>query len=184
MTNLADDMSTSLTSAPKVAVFCVGNRLMMDDGVGPAVYDEALKHWDIPENVDFFDVGCLTMDLVTSVNEYDTIITVDAVDGEDDEPGTVYRFSPDDMARREWGSTSLHDLKLADLFDMAALLGYSCNGVCLGMQVENPSPSEFVMDLTPKVKEKLPFLVEVLMGELARLGCPAQKKEPFSSAKA
>ena len=159
-----------------IAVFCVGNRLMMDDGIGPAVYDCVQTEWELPANVHLFDVGCLTMDLVTAVNEYDVIITVDAVDGEDDEPGTVYRFTPDDMARREWGSMSLHDLKLADLFDMAALLGYSCEGLCLGMQVENPSPSEFVMDLTPKVKEKLPFLVEVLMGELARLGCVLQRK--------
>lgn len=165
------------TAAPlQIAVFCVGNRLMMDDGIGPAVYDQALAAWEIPDNVHFFDVGCLTMDLVTAVNEYDVIITVDAVDGEEDEPGTVYKFTPDDMARREWGSMSLHDLKLADLFDMAALLGYTCEGLCLGMQVENPSPSEFVMDLTPRVKEKLPFLVDVLMGELARLGSPAERK--------
>ena len=101
------------TATPlQIAVFCVGNRLMMDDGIGPAVYDQALAAWKIPDNVHFFDVGCLTMDLVTAVNEYDVIITVDAVDGEDDEPGTVYKFTPDDMARRAWGSMSLHDLKL------------------------------------------------------------------------
>ena len=33
------------------AVFFVGNRLMLDDGVGPAAYDEILAGYDIPENV-------------------------------------------------------------------------------------------------------------------------------------
>ena len=28
----------------KIAVFCVGNRLMLDDGIGPAVYDELVEH--------------------------------------------------------------------------------------------------------------------------------------------
>ena len=27
----------------KIAVFCVGNRLMLDDGIGPAVYDELVE---------------------------------------------------------------------------------------------------------------------------------------------
>ena len=30
------------------AVFFVGNRLMLDDGVGPAAYDEILAGYDIP----------------------------------------------------------------------------------------------------------------------------------------
>lgn len=36
----------------KIAVFCVGNRLMLDDGIGPAVYDELVEHYEIPEGVD------------------------------------------------------------------------------------------------------------------------------------
>ena len=33
----------------KIAVFCVGNRLMLDDGIGPAVYDELVEHYEIPD---------------------------------------------------------------------------------------------------------------------------------------
>ena len=31
----------------RVAVLCVGNRLMLDDGVGPAVYDELTASYDL-----------------------------------------------------------------------------------------------------------------------------------------
>ena len=41
----------------KIAVFCVGNRLMLDDGIGPAVYDELVEHYEIPEGVDLYDLG-------------------------------------------------------------------------------------------------------------------------------
>lgn len=163
-----------------IAVFCVGNKLMLDDGVGPAVYEELRARYDIPDNVDLFDLGCLTLDMIESVRDYDVIVTVDAVDGTDAEPGTVFRFEPDAMARHSGASASLHDLKLVDLFDAATLLGYEAEGLCLGMQVENPSPAVVTVGLTPKVDAALPLLVETVAGELARLGSPLREK-PASS---
>ena len=79
-------------SQRRAVVFCVGNRLMLDEGVGPAVYDAVLRDYDIPANVRFFDVGCMSMDMLNYVDEFDVVLTVDAVDGTGDEPGTVYRF--------------------------------------------------------------------------------------------
>lgn len=163
--------------APRtIAVFCVGNKLMLDDGVGPAVYEELLKRYEIPDNVTLFDLGCLTLNMIDRVREYDFIITVDAVDGTDAEPGTVFRFAPDAMARHSGATASLHDLKLVDLFDAATLLGYEAEGLCLGMQVENPSPAVVTVGLTPKVDAALPMLVETVAGELARLGSPLRAK--------
>ena len=46
------------------AVFFVGNRLMLDDGVGPAAYDEILAGYDIPENVTLVDGGCMSLDML------------------------------------------------------------------------------------------------------------------------
>ena len=142
------------------AVFFVGNRLMLDDGVGPAAYDEILAGYDIPENVTLVDVGCMSLDMLPYVERCDVILTVDAVDGTGDAPGTVYRFEPDAMARHSGPEASLHDLKLVDLFDAASLMGYEAEGFCLGMQVGNPSPEQFVVGLTPECAAALPLLVE------------------------
>ena len=105
------------------------------------------------------------------------IITVDAVDGTDAAPGTVFRYAPDDMARRPAGAQSLHDLRLVDLFDAALLLDYQADGVCLGMQVENPSPAEVTVGLTPAVYDALPLLVETLLAELVRRGVEVRRKD-------
>ncbi len=148
----------------RIAVFCVGNLLMLDDGVGPAAFRE-LQSYEM-DGVDLYDVGCMSMELVGMVDLYDVIITVDAVDGTESEPGTIFRFSPDDMAKRAFGSYSLHDLKLSDLFGSAALLGYEAEGVCYGMQVENASPAEATIGLTPRVFERLPDLVDCVLAEL------------------
>ena len=159
-------------SERRIAVMCVGNKLMLDDGVGPAVYEELLARYDIPDNVTLLDLGCLSLSMINQVQEFDVILTVDAVDGTDAEPGTVFRFEPDAMARHSGATASLHDLKLIDLFDAAALLGFKAEGLCLGMQVENASPSVVTIGLTPKVHAALPLLVETVAGELARLGSP------------
>lgn len=159
-----------------VAVLCVGNKLMLDDGIGPAVYEELRSRYEFPDNVHLYDVGCLSMEMLPHVESYDFILTVDAVDSSGEEPGTVFRFEPDAMARHSGASASLHDLKLIDLFDAAALLGYEAKGLCLGMQVENSSPSVIAIGLTPKVHAALPLLVETVAGELARVGLPPVRR--------
>lgn len=164
-------------SAKSIAVMCVGNKLMLDDGVGPAVYDALVERYEVPKNVSLFDLGCLTLGHIDAVRDFDVIITVDAVDGTDTAPGTVFRFEPDAMARHSGATASLHDLKLVDLFDTAALLGYECEGLCLGMQVANASPSELCIGLTPSVAASLDLLVEAVAGELARLGSPLRPRE-------
>ncbi|MCD8316102.1 MAG: hydrogenase maturation protease [Eggerthellaceae bacterium] len=159
-------------AAPRqsAAVFCVGNKLMLDEGIGCAAYDYINEHYDIPDNVEIFDVGCMSMDMLTYVDKCDLIVTVDAVDDTGEAPGTVFHYEPDAIARRNAFMGSLHELSLIDLFDAAALMGYKCRGVCLGMQVENMSPSEFVIGLTPPCEEALPFLVETVVGVLHNNG--------------
>lgn len=166
-----------MSDEQRIAVICVGNKLMLDEGIGPAVYERLCEDYVIPDNVALLDVGCMSLDQLPLVRDCDTIITVDAVDGTDEAPGTVFRFSPDDMARHSGAMASLHDLKLVDLFDAATLLGYECEGVCLGMQVENMYPAEYTIDLTPPVREALPLLVETAVAEIARHGVLLARKD-------
>jgi len=156
----------------KIAVFCVGNRLHLDDGVGPAAYDAVLERFDVPEGVEMFDLGVLTMDMIGYIDTCDAVITVDAIEYSGEPAGTVLRGTPQDMAQALGANMSLHDLRLVDLFDAAVLLGYDAEGVCLGVQVENTEPEILTEDLTPKVKAALPLLVDTLAAELARLGSP------------
>ena len=169
-------------SGKKIAVFCVGNRLHLDDGVGPAVYDEVLERFDVPECVELFDLGVLTMDMINYIDTCDAVITVDAVEHSGEPAGTVLRGTPAELAPAQGANMSLHDLRLVDLFDAALLLGYDAEGICLGMQVENTEPAILTEDLTPVVRAALPLLVETLAAELARLGSPLIDKatgEPY-----
>lgn len=164
-------------SEKKIAVFCVGNKLMLDDGIGPAVYEELTNSYVFPSRVHLFDVGCMSYDLLNYVDEYDYLITIDAVDGTGDAPGTVYEFAPDDMARHSGAMASLHDLKLVDLFDAASLVGYSAYGRCFGMQVENREPAVATIGLTRPVYDALPLLVDTVLAHLVLGGVEVRVAE-------
>ena len=170
------DARASSHSCRLAAVFFVGNRLMLDEGIGPAAFDEMHKIYDIPENVLMFDVGCMSLDMLPYVEKCDFVLTVDAVDGTGQPAGTVFRYPPEDMARQCGALRSLHDLALVDLFDAASLLGYEAEGFCVGMQVQNMEPAEYVMGLTPPCYEALPLLIETVEAELHRHGFPLRKK--------
>ena len=156
----------------KIAVFCVGNRLHLDDGVGPAVYDAVFERFEVPDEIEMFDLGVLTMDMINYVDTCDAVITVDAIEHSGEPAGTVLRGTPQELAHAQGAAISLHDLRLVDLFDAALLLGYDAEGICLGMQVENTEPTHLTEDLTPAVRTALPLLVETLAAEVARLGVP------------
>lgn len=162
---------------PRVAVFCVGNRLMLDEGLGPAVYDELVAAYELPESVTLFDVGCMGLDMLEHVNAYDYLVTVDALDGTGEPAGTIFEFAPADAARHSGAMASLHDLKLVDLFDAATLLGYEAEGRCFGMQVGNMSPAELTVGLTPPVYEALPRLVDTVLACLVKRGVPVRVRE-------
>lgn len=157
---------------PRIAVFCVGNRLHLDDGLGGYVYDHVLERFDVPADVELYDLGVLTMDMINYVNECQAIITVDAIEYSGQPVGTVLKGTPQDLARSLGANISMHDLRLVDLFDAAILLGYECEGVCLGIQVENTQPAILTEALTPAVEAAVPLLIEALAAELARLGSP------------
>ena len=143
----------------KIAILCIGNRLMLDDGVGPAVYDALEAGYRFGDDVALYDAGCMTMDLLPHVCKADFVIVVDAVDGTGEQPGTVFRFAPGDIAGHGV-MQSLHDMRLSDLLASASLLGHDADGVCFGIQVENMSPASFIEGLTPRVHAALPLLVD------------------------
>lgn len=150
----------------RVAVMCIGNELLMDEGVGPACSRYLLSRYEFPENVDVLDRAVMGMSVISDLRVYDYVLVLDAVDVPEARPGQVFSFAPTDIAPTPPGMTSLHEVRFADVLGSAELLGISCQGHCLGVQVENMSPSEFVIALTPRVAAALPLLAQAAVRHL------------------
>ena len=148
----------------RVSLICIGNELLLDDGVGPAVARYLLSRYRFPDNVMVIDRACMGMAIISDLREADFALVLDAVEVPGATPGEIFSFEPTDVAPTPAGMASLHDVRFADVLGSASFLGISCTGHCFGIQVENMSPSEFVRALTPKyLREELGIGVEDLL---------------------
>ena len=144
----------------RIAVLCVSNELLMDEGVGPACARYLLSRYEFPENVDVLDRAVMGMGIMSDLRDHDFMLALDAMEVPDARPGQIFSFAPEDAAPTHPGMLSLHEVRFADVLASAELLGIRCAGHCLGIQVENMSPSEFVVALTPRVAAALPLLAQ------------------------
>ena len=75
----------------RIVVLGVGNILLKDEGVGVRVIEKLQGQYTLPENVRVVDGGTQGLWLLSTIQEADHLIVVDAVLG-GDEPGTIYRL--------------------------------------------------------------------------------------------
>lgn len=140
-----------------ILILGIGNIVLNDAGVGIHIV-HMLKSFAMPEGVDILDGGMGGRALITTIQDYNHLILVDAAN--DEYPaGTVRRLSPnfpDDYAQL----LALHDTGVRDIIDAIHeqvpaphidMLAVSVNGrPTLGMQ------------LSPEVRKVIPQVVQLI----------------------
>ncbi len=154
----------------RVAILCIGNPLMRDDGVGPYIARELIEQYVFPDTVEIFDEGCMGMAILPLLDEYDYVLTVDAVNGSHLMPGTVVRFKPEDIGNYSDSIRSAHDMRFSDVLGAAALLGYVVEGYCIGIQVADAFPAEPEIGLTEAVAAAVPLAIQTILATLVAHG--------------
>jgi len=146
---------------PSILIVGMGNILMSDEGVGVHIV-EAMRDGNLPENVELLDGGTASADLLDSLGHRDKVIILDAVKG-GNEPGTLYRFSRDDVALQSQKLLSLHQVSLLETLAMADLLG------CLPRQILifgiEPRKVDWGLELSPDVASVVPRVIELVLSE-------------------
>ena len=153
----------------RIAVLCIGNILMLDEGVGPHVAARLHERFVFPSHVNVRDCAAMGMQLLSEFSSHEVILVVDAVDNSGHPPGTVVRFAPDELARYDTFHGA-HDTRFVDVLEAAELLGHRPEGYCLGVQIENMSPAEFTIGLTPAVEAAVPQLMYHVLTFLSEQG--------------
>ncbi len=161
-------------ASERILVLGVGNPLMRDEGAGPRVVELLLSGYQFPENVEVVDAGTMALMILDLLRGIDRLIVVDAIKDTGHEPGTVLVLSPEDLA----GSQvlhSMHDLRLVDVLENAALLDRRPETVVVGIQID--SIEEWVLELSPAVEEALPLAAGAVLEQLAQLGVVSTARE-------
>jgi hydrogenase maturation protease len=129
----------------------VGNPIMADDGVGPALL-AALRQTCPSAAVEWVDGGIGGLDLLPVVEDAERLLVLDAVVGE--APGQVVRWDGDQLPRLLAAKLSPHQVGLLDVFSAARLLGREPSEVV----VVGIAPGRVALGpgLTPPVEAALP----------------------------
>jgi hydrogenase maturation protease len=137
----------------------IGNLLMGDDGVGVHAA-RALMKSELPHWVTVLDVGMAFLDALSSIEKTERIIILDAMKASG-EPGTVYRSMLHECCCPE-RMDSLHNF---DVFRLLTLAQNERPNTVVVFGVE-PDEIKWSMDLSPRVSESVPILIEAVHKEI------------------
>ena len=164
----------------QVVILGVGNILFSDEGLGVRVVEKLMEDYEFPENVSLEDGGVLGLNLLGVISNADYLIVVDAIRN-GGIPGTLYRLEGEEIPKRILAKNSIHQVDLLETLTLCQVLEKRPQTVIVG--VEPADIETLSLDLTAAVREKLDTLVEMVLGELDRLGLGYKQKEiPVSCA--
>ena len=163
-----------MSTRARITILGIGNPLKKDEGVGVRVAAELVAWYDFPEGVEVIDVGTMGMTVLALFRECDHMIVADAVDGTEQEPGTVVLMTPEDVAPNQV-MHSLHDMRFADVLQMARLVGHEVSATVVGVQIADMSGPAHI-GLTPAVAAAVPRAVEAVLGLLAERGLAVTRR--------
>jgi len=137
----------------------LGNELLGDEGVGVHAA-RLLQEQKLPAGTRVVEVGTAILDALPEFEHADRIIVLDAMkDGRS--PGTVYRIPLADCR----GSACIASMHGFDIFRVMALAGRSDLPPVMVFGME-PAELGWSMQLSPAVRESLPYLLEAVREEL------------------
>lgn len=147
---------------PKIVVLGVGNLLLRDEGVGIHLV-QALNGDDLGyTNLEVIDSGT-SPDILSVAESADKLIIIDAVKG-GGEPGTIYRFSVDQVNLDSPIRLSLHQMGVVDNLRILDLLGKQPrNTVIIGIE---PKTVDWGLELSWEVEKKMAEITRLVKKEI------------------
>jgi len=155
-------LKVTVEGSPRITVLGIGNLLLKDEGIGVHLVQKLTSMVDNAK-VNIIDAGT-SPDLMSLVDgNIDKLILIDAVKA-GNSPGTVYRFSPDNLDLASTTPISLHEIGVVDsLKIMASFDRLPKSTVIIGIE---PKTIDFGLELSPEVEKKLPKIINLVLKEI------------------
>ncbi len=148
-------------ATPRIVVIGVGNLILTDEGIGIHTV-KALQELDFPDDVKLIDGGT-SPDLIAYTRAGDKLIIVDAAKA-GGEPGTIYRFKPEDLAGGKAALTSAHEMGVVENLQLMSMAGSEPKEiVIIGIE---PREIKFGTELSPELERKMPEIVKAVLKEM------------------
>lgn len=164
----SDEQLGGGASAPpqKVLILGVGNLLLKDDGFGVHLIN-SFKDTVFPDHITLLEAGTVSHQLIPLLRETDYLIVIDVVEA-GDTPGSLFRFSPNDMQFQSSQMASLHQISLIDVLNMAEMTGGKPKTVIIGVQPKDVS--SWSLEMSDELVSVMPRVRELVLEELRKIG--------------
>lgn len=153
-------------SGGTITVLGLGNILLQDEGFGVHFVRWLSRRHRFDGRVAIVDGGTLGYNLLDIICSSGHVIVLDVIRS-DAEPGTLYRFSREEMELAMPGPTSAHEVELLDVLHMAELTGGL--PVVTFLCIVPECYGDMNLELTQRMKDASPRVERLLLEELDRL---------------
>jgi hydrogenase maturation protease len=163
---MSDQNAQASSSQPATLVLGLGNVLLTDEAVGAAVLKALVPLAAARPELSLMDGGTLSFTLAGPIGDADRLVVVDAAKmGQ--APGTVRVLEGEAMdAQLSRHANNVHEVSLADLFDIARLTdSLPARRALIGIE---PERVDWGDELTPVVAAAVPQAVAEIQALLAR----------------
>ncbi|MCX7983064.1 MAG: HyaD/HybD family hydrogenase maturation endopeptidase [Syntrophales bacterium] len=157
----------------RVTILGLGNILLKDEGFGVHFVRWLDSRWQFPVGVELVEGGVMAYALLGPICDCENLIVIDALKV-NDEPGSIYRLTLEELKPKLPPPTSAHEVQFLDVLFQADLLGEAPEVIFLG--IVPLDMGEMDMEMTPLMKEKFPLMENVLLQELSRYNITPVRK--------
>ncbi len=152
------------TEEKGITILGLGNILLRDEGFGVHFVRWFSERYRLPDPVRIVEGGTLAYSLLDTVCNCDHLIVIDVIKT-NDEPGSIYRFTQDELALHLPPPTSAHEVQFLDVLCKAELIEQAPNVIFLCIVPR--SYDEMELEMTPLMREKFPLMEGLLLKELS-----------------
>ena len=157
-----------------ICVLGLGNVLMGDDGVGPAVVNAFEADYTVGPDVQVVDLGTPGLDVLPWLADIDRVILVDTVKT-DLPPGTLRIYDKADLLRHvPMARIGPHDPGVKEALLALEFAGRAPSEVVVIGVV--PERTEMALALTPSVEAAVPLAVAAIRETLVRFGAAPTRR--------
>jgi hydrogenase maturation protease len=149
--------------------------LLRDEGAGISVINALKSGFVFSPPIPLLDGGTLGFSLINEIQDCTKLIIIDAVKA-DEAPGTLYRFTQEDVETKILHALSAHDIGFIEVLQQWHMAGVSPEIVFFGIEPEDMS--SWGTELTATIQAKIPRLVELVLQELHDSGV---RTEPIAT---
>ena len=158
-----------------ITILGLGNILVGDDGFGIRFIAWFSDRYILPDSVSLVDGGTAGLGLLDTVTGADQLIVIDEI-RVDDTPGSLYRFTKEDMSLFLPPPTSVHEVEFLDVLAMADLLGQCPPVTFIAVVPEKYDTME--VKISDCMRGRFPDVERLLLEELSALSVvPVRRTE-------